>query len=274
MRILVVSQMYPGRTDPDLGVFVAQLVEAPRGLPRSRCSTLPSSITAVGATDGATWSSGTGFVGRNAPTSSGPTFLSPPAGLIATSVEAPLVVTAHGRDVRNVGLIPGIAALTRRVVRRAAAVIAVSHYLRQELELRVPEARGEDVGGRLRGRSRALCAGRGGRDHRAPDTTRLCGRRDAHGAEELRSARGRPSPRLDRGSLTFVGDFDRSGQVSRGVSASQSWGDSRMTLSPRTFGRPTSSARHLFSSRSDSRSSKGWRRPSTVVASTSFRRPA
>ena len=39
--------------------------------------------------------------------------------------------------------IPGIAALTRRVVRRASTVIAVSHYLRRELEEKVPEARGK-----------------------------------------------------------------------------------------------------------------------------------
>jgi glycosyltransferase involved in cell wall biosynthesis len=58
-------------------------------------------------------------------------------------VDAPLVVTAHGRDVRNIGSVPGIAALTRRVVRRASTVIAVSEYLRRELEERLPEARGK-----------------------------------------------------------------------------------------------------------------------------------
>jgi glycosyltransferase involved in cell wall biosynthesis len=56
---------------------------------------------------------------------------------------APLVVTAHGRDVRNVGWLPGIRATTRFVVRRAAAIIAVSDYLRRELEAKVPEARGK-----------------------------------------------------------------------------------------------------------------------------------
>ena len=66
-----------------------------------------------------------------------------PAGLIASEVDAPLVVTAHGRDVRNIGSIPGVALLTRRVVRRASTVVAVSEYLRRELEGRVPEARGK-----------------------------------------------------------------------------------------------------------------------------------
>ena len=46
-----------------------------------------------------------------------------PAGLRpGTPVDAPLVVTAHGRDVRNVGWLPGIRAATRFVARRAAAI--------------------------------------------------------------------------------------------------------------------------------------------------------
>jgi glycosyltransferase involved in cell wall biosynthesis len=52
-------------------------------------------------------------------------------------------VTAHGRDVRNIGAIPGVAAATGRVVRRASAVVCVSDYLRSELELRLPAARGK-----------------------------------------------------------------------------------------------------------------------------------
>src|SRR5204862_5254979 len=66
-----------------------------------------------------------------------------PSGLIAASVDAPLVVTAHGRDVRNVGAYPGVAAATRRVVRRAASVIAVSDYLRRELETKIRQAPGK-----------------------------------------------------------------------------------------------------------------------------------
>src|SRR3954471_10191667 len=67
-----------------------------------------------------------------------------PSGLIAAlSSRAPLVVTAHGRDVRNIGAIPGIATATRLVVRRASTVVAVSDYLREELEAKLPEARGK-----------------------------------------------------------------------------------------------------------------------------------
>jgi glycosyltransferase involved in cell wall biosynthesis len=45
--------------------------------------------------------------------------------------------------VRNVGWLPGIGAATRFVVRRATTVIAVSDYLRRELEAKVPGARGK-----------------------------------------------------------------------------------------------------------------------------------
>ncbi len=68
-----------------------------------------------------------------------------PAGLTATltAPRTPLVVTAHGQDVANVGAIPGVRAATRFVVRRAAAVVTVSGWLRRELEATVPEARGK-----------------------------------------------------------------------------------------------------------------------------------
>jgi D-inositol-3-phosphate glycosyltransferase len=67
-----------------------------------------------------------------------------PAGLIAAlSTPAPLVVTAHGQDVANIGAIPGVAAATRLVVRRASTVVCVSDYLRRELERKLPQARGK-----------------------------------------------------------------------------------------------------------------------------------
>ena len=141
MRILVVSQMYPGPDDPDLGSFVAQQVDSLRARGhevelavldrraggKRRFLELRRRVRAA-ATPDVVWAH----------------FLVP-AGLFASEVDAPLVVTAHGRDVRNVGELRGVASLTRRVVRRAATVIAVSDYLRRELEERVPEARGKTV---------------------------------------------------------------------------------------------------------------------------------
>src|SRR5438034_133870 len=67
-----------------------------------------------------------------------------PAGLAgALASSAPLVVTAHGQDVANIGERFGIASATGWVVRRAAAVVAVSDWLRGLLEEKVPDARGK-----------------------------------------------------------------------------------------------------------------------------------
>jgi glycosyltransferase involved in cell wall biosynthesis len=139
VRILLVSQMYPGPADPDLGSFVAQMERAlrergheidlavldRRAGGKARFLELRRRVRAAPRPD-VVWAH----------------FLVP-SGLIASKVAAPLVVTAHGRDVRNIGAIPGIAHLTRSVVRRASTVIAVSEYLRHELEERLPEARGK-----------------------------------------------------------------------------------------------------------------------------------
>src|SRR5438034_2199815 len=131
--------MYPGPDDPDLGTFVAQMEHAlrergheielavldRRGGGKLRFLDLARRVRAAGPAD-VVWAH----------------FLVP-SGLIASKVRAPLVVTAHGRDVRNIGELRGVAHLTRAVVRRASSVVAVSDYLRRELEERVPEARGK-----------------------------------------------------------------------------------------------------------------------------------
>jgi glycosyltransferase involved in cell wall biosynthesis len=59
------------------------------------------------------------------------------AALAARVAKVPLVVTAHGQDVRNVGSMRGVARATRFALARSAAVIAVSEYLRRELMRRV-----------------------------------------------------------------------------------------------------------------------------------------
>ena len=131
--------MYPGPDDPDLGTFVAQMERAlrerghqielavldRRAGGKVRFLELVRRVRAAQKPD-VVWAH----------------FLVP-AGLIASKVDAPLVVTAHGRDVRNIGSVPGVAHLTRSVVRRASTVIAVSEYLRHELEERLPDARGK-----------------------------------------------------------------------------------------------------------------------------------
>jgi glycosyltransferase involved in cell wall biosynthesis len=140
VRILLVSQMYPGPDAPDLGTFVAQVereltarghvieraVLDTRDGGKLRYLTLAQRTLAASRPD---------VVYAH--------FLVPSGLIAALAGRAPLVVTAHGRDVRNIGAIPGVAAATRIVVRRAAAVVCVSDYLRIELETKLPEARGK-----------------------------------------------------------------------------------------------------------------------------------
>jgi glycogen(starch) synthase len=143
VRILLVSQMYPGPEDPDLGAFVQGIERAlaqrgheiERAVLNSRSGgKLRHAKLARSAATAAL---------RFKPDVVYAHFLVPTGLSAALFTRAPLVVTAHGRDVRNIGAYPGIAAATRFVVRRASSVIAVSDYLRRELEAKIPDARGK-----------------------------------------------------------------------------------------------------------------------------------
>jgi glycosyltransferase involved in cell wall biosynthesis len=207
MRILLVSQMYPGPADEDLGVFVRQLEEALR----ARGHELERAV--LDHREG-----GKGRYLELARTTLTTArrfhpdvvyahFLVPTGLLSALGTRAPLVVTAHGRDVRNIGGFPGVRPATRLVARRAASVIAVSDYLRRELEAKIPEARGKvevvDCGVDLErfrvepapeGSPRFLCVGS---LSERKNVVRLA---DAFG-------------QLTDGSLTFVGEGPRRSQL-------------------------------------------------------------
>jgi glycosyltransferase involved in cell wall biosynthesis len=200
MRILLVSQMYPGPEAPDLGVFVRQLERAlaergheleravldGRGGGRRRYAGLARRTLAAAR--------------RFRPDVLYAHFLVPTGLIAALATRAPLVVTAHGQDVRNVGAVPGVAAATSLVVRRAAAVVAVSAFVRDELEAKIPAARGKtevvDCGVDL-----GLFAPRP-----APDgpPSFLCVGSLTERKNVVRLARA--FGRLDEGTLTFVGD--------------------------------------------------------------------
>ena len=200
MRILLVSQMYPGPDDPDLGVFVAQLERALR----ERGHDLELAVLdrrAGGKRRYATLADRALRAARRFRPDVVYAHFLVPAGLLAgLTSRAPLVVTAHGRDVRNVGAVPGIRALTRLTVRRASAVIAVSDYLRRELEAKVPEARGKteviDSGVDL-ARFQVAPAPDG-----EPSFLCLGALTERKNVVRLADAFGR----LDTGTLTFVGD--------------------------------------------------------------------
>ncbi len=143
MRILLVSQMYPGPEDPDLGVFVAAIErelerrghELERAVLDRRSGGRLRYLSLARDARRRAW--------RFHPEVVYAHFLVPAGLAAALASKAPLVVTAHGQDVRNVGVIRGVRPLTRWTVRRARAVIAVSSFLARELEAKVPEARGK-----------------------------------------------------------------------------------------------------------------------------------
>jgi glycosyltransferase involved in cell wall biosynthesis len=136
--------VYPGPDDPDLGAFVQSMEGAlaargheleravieGRGGGRRRHLGLARRVVAAAR--------------RFRPDVLYAHFLVP-TGLAAAlaAPRTPLVVTAHGQDVSNIDRIRGVRAATRLTVRRAAAVVAVSDWLRAQLEASVPEARGK-----------------------------------------------------------------------------------------------------------------------------------
>src|SRR5262245_39239266 len=143
MRILLVSQMYPGPQDPDFGVFVRGLEEelAARGHELARAVI---DRRAGGKRRYLTLARDTISTARRFKPDVVYAHFLVPAGLIAAlGGRAPVVVTAHGQEVAIVGSIPGIVAATRLLAQRAATIVAVSDYLRRELEAKVPESRGK-----------------------------------------------------------------------------------------------------------------------------------
>jgi glycosyltransferase involved in cell wall biosynthesis len=134
--------MYPGPDAPDLGVFVANLErelvarghEIERAVVNARGGRSRHAVLFRDAIREAR---------RFRPEVAYAHFLVPAGLAAALATRAPLVVTAHGQDVENVGAVPAVRAATRYVVRRAAGVIAVSRWLRDRLEERVPDARGK-----------------------------------------------------------------------------------------------------------------------------------
>lgn len=135
--------MWPSPRDPDLGAFVAQMAGE---LERRGHRIHPATIDRRGGSPlkyaRLAWAA-LGAAARHRPDVIYAHFLVP-AGALAAAVSliarVGLVVTAHGTDVRNVGRVRGVRALTRATVRRADTVVAVSDFLRRELTARLPLA--------------------------------------------------------------------------------------------------------------------------------------
>ena len=143
MRILLVSQMWPGPRDPDLGAY---LVPVRRELERLGHEVEVEAITRRGGSrvkHARLVGSSVRAAVRRRPDVVFAHYLFPAGAAGALAVlagRAPLVVMAHGTDVANLENVPGVTAATRWVVRRAEAVIANSRWLGERLVARIPAA--------------------------------------------------------------------------------------------------------------------------------------
>ena len=135
--------MYPSREEPDYGVFVQGLERAlarrghtlERAVLDRRGGGRRKYLRLAARTARATR--------RFRPDVVYAHFLVPTGLAAGVLSRAPLVVTAHGQDVANAVELAPVRLATRVVVRRAAAIVAVSGWLRDRLEAAVPEARGK-----------------------------------------------------------------------------------------------------------------------------------
>ncbi len=144
MRIQLVTQMWPGPDDPDLGSF---LVPVRRELERRGHEV---ELTAIDHRRSARTKyarltrESIATARRTRPDVIFAHMLFPAgmsAALASIASGTPLVVMAHGQDVANIGEIRGVGAATRFVVGRASAVIANSRWLADQLAGSVPSAR-------------------------------------------------------------------------------------------------------------------------------------
>ncbi|MCZ4497127.1 MAG: glycosyltransferase family 4 protein [Thermoleophilia bacterium] len=143
LDILIVSQMYPGPRDPDLGIFVQGQEQA------LRVRGHRVRVVAVTRRGGGVRKH-LGFALRvvlsillRRPQVVYAHFLAPAGALAALAClllpRTGLVVVAHGRDVRNIASRGLVHRLMRLVVRRADRVIAVSRFLADDLVARLPQ---------------------------------------------------------------------------------------------------------------------------------------
>jgi glycosyltransferase involved in cell wall biosynthesis len=210
VRILLVSQMFPGPAAPEFGVFVASIarelerehelayavLDRPGGsrakYPRLLVEALRKARSFRPDVVYAHFLFPAGAIGAAA----------------ARAAGAGLVVTAHGRDVRNLAETPGIRPATGLGL-RSARVIAVSAYLRQELVTSLPELEGRvdviDCGVDLdRFRARDAAALRQELGWQGEPPFFLCVGTLDERKNVVRLADA--FARLGRGSLAFVGD--------------------------------------------------------------------
>jgi glycosyltransferase involved in cell wall biosynthesis len=221
MKILLISSLFPSTREPDYGVFVKQVADGLEQLGHDLRYAVSDRRGGSALKHVRLLANAVGIARSFRPDVVYAHYLVPAgavAAVAASLARVPLVLTAHGRDVRNIGAIRGVGAATRYAVRRSSTVIAVSDFLRGELVARIPEADG---------RVRVVDSG--------VDLERFRGR-DAVGARRLVGWEGEPPfllcvgalderknvvrlaeafERFGEGSLAFVGDGPRRPDLER-----------------------------------------------------------
>jgi len=212
VRILLVSNMYPGRSSPEFGAFVAQLDRA----------LLADGHTVERTVIDHRGGSGLKYVRLGADAIRAAVRFEPdvvyahylvPTGALAALAaligRVPLVVTAHGRDVRNIGQVPGVREATRLACGRAETVIAVSRYLQEQLIRKLPELASKievvDCGvdlDRFRGRDAEQARASLGWEGEGPFFLFVGSLDERKNPRRLLEAFGR----LDTGQLAIIGD--------------------------------------------------------------------
>jgi glycosyltransferase involved in cell wall biosynthesis len=136
MRVLLVTQMWPTESEPDLGAFLLPLRRELIALGHEVDVAAVSQRGGSPAKYARLAADAVRAARRCKPDVVFAHFLFPAGGAglaAARAARAPLVVMAHGTDVANLRRAP-LRALTRPVVRGAAAVIANSRWLTARLE--------------------------------------------------------------------------------------------------------------------------------------------
>lgn len=149
MRILLVSQFWPSAADPDYGVFVAQIVRELEARGHTVDRAVVDHRGGSPARHPKLVADAVRLALRRRPDVVFAHFLVPAgaaAALASVAAGAPLVVMAHGQDVRNAETIPAVRAATRAVLARARAVICNSAHLRDRLPWAAGKAEVVDCG--------------------------------------------------------------------------------------------------------------------------------
>ena len=144
MRLLLVSQFWPGPSDPDLGAFLVPVVEelerrghtVDRAVIDRRGAGRKGDLRLLGEVVRKARHADVVFAH----------FLVPAGLAAALGSRRPLVVMAHGQDVRNAVASGPVRRATAFVARRAHTVIFNSAYLRDQMPVPVKRAEVIDLG--------------------------------------------------------------------------------------------------------------------------------